>query len=312
MKTFVLITSIAPILAICQAGEAQKWKDIPSAVRKTILANGGTEGPVDKENEKSEGQPIYEASVKGKSGEIADLVVREDGKLITTKHDDAADAAEERAARAKKLLAGVKFSHPRDITHPYLPLTSLRQDVLEGVEDGKKLRVERTPLPNKHKSFNIAGQRVEALVVEDREFENGTLAEVATDYFAQDDNGNVYYLGEEVDDYENGKITGHDGSWMLGKDTQVPGVILPANPKQGDRFKGEDVSQAIDEQDEIISLLETVTVPSGTYHKCLKVREKLADGTTELKYYAPGVGVVREVPPEGDVQLTSHTATPTK
>jgi hypothetical protein len=101
-------------------------------------------------------------------------------------------------------------------------------------------------------------------------------------------------------------MTGHKGSWMFGRDTQVPGVILPAKPKIGDKFKPEDVSAEINEADEVIATTETVTVPAGNYKDCIKVKEHLADGTIEFKYYAPGIGVVREVPPNGDVLLKSH------
>lgn len=311
MKHYIFHLTAALLLGsatttTCFAGKPQKWEDVPEAVRKTILANGGSAGSVDKEPGKNEGQAIYEIGIKNSIGAVSDLVVRADGKLIEVKTDDASDYAQEQATRAKKLLDGVKFTHPRDITHPFLPLSSLQQDILEGTEDGKKVRIERTAMPQKAKAFTIAGQRVEAFVMEDREFENGELAEIATDYFAQDDNGTVYYLGEEVDEYENGKVTGHSGAWMLGKDTQVPGVILPGRPKVGDQFKTEDVSAEIDEADQVVSLTESVTVPAGTFNNCVTVREKLADGSTEFKYYAKGVGVVREIPGVGDVVLISH------
>ena len=291
------------------AGQAQKWSDLPKPVRDTILANGGTEqGQVDKESEVKDGKAIYEAGIKDKDGKSRDLVITEDGKLVETKTDDAADMATERTERGKKVLAGVKFSHPTEITNPYLPLSSLSQDIFEGTEAGKKTRVERTAKPNLHKTFKIGDQTVEAFVMEDRAFENGQLAEVATDYFAQDDNGTVYYLGEEVDEYKDGKIINHEGSWSVGKDTSVPGVQLPANPKVGDKFRSEDVSTTIGEIDEVVSITETVTTPAGTYKNCIKVKESLADGTTEYKYYAKGVGVVREVPPDGDELLISHAA----
>jgi hypothetical protein len=295
-------------ISVCLAGHEMKWADVPEAVRATVLANGGTEGQtVDRENFKHDGQAVYEAGVKSKDGSIADLVVTEDGKLVETKHDDAADAAVEKAASGKIFSARMKFSHPRDITNPLLPLAYLKQDILEGSEDGAKVRVERTLLPEKRKTFTIAGQKVEALVMEDREFKNGALEEVTLDYFAQDDEGNVYYLGEDVDEYENGKVTGHNGAWLYGKDTMTPGIIIPAYPKVGDQFKSEVVNKEISESDEIISVSETVSVPTGTFENCVKVKEMLADGTTEFKYYAPGVGVVREVPSVGDEVLISHT-----
>jgi len=174
------------------------------------------------------------------------------------------------------------------------------------------VRILRTAMPDKHKTFKIGKQTVVALAVEDREWEDGALAEVALDYFAQADDGTVCYLGEDVDEYKDGKIVGHEGSWMLGKETKKPGVILPGNPKVGDKFRSEDVSSSVREDDEVISLTESVTVPAGTYQNCIKVREHLADGATEYKYYAAGVGVVREQPSEGDVLLKSHETVSTK
>lgn len=301
---------LGAMTSICRAGLEMKWEEVPEAVRAAVLANGGTAGQtVDRENGKKNGLAVYEAGVKDKTGNVADLVITEDGKLVETKHDDAADRAAElaKAAPGKKVSAKMKFSHPRDITNPLLPLAYLKQDILEGSEAGAKVRVERTLLPKKHKSFTIAGQKVESLVMEDREFKNGALEEVTLDYFAQDDEGNVYYLGEDVDEYADGKVTGHEGAWLLGKDTQNPGVIIPAHPKVGDKFKSEDVNKEIREDDEVVSVSETVAVPAGTFENCVKVKEMLADGTTEFKFYAPGVGVVREVPPVGDEPLISHT-----
>lgn len=296
----------------CFAGKPQQWEDVPEAVRKTILANGGTaKNRVDLEGKRSDGKSVYEAEVKDKDGSIADLVITSDGKLVKTKHDGAADAAEEKAAGAKKkdILAGVKFRHPREITNAYLPLALLRQDILEGTEDGKKIRIERTMKAEIHKTFQVGDKTVEVLVMEDREIEDGELSEVALDYFAQSDDGTVYYFGEDVDEYKDGKVISHKGSWLYGKDTQTPGIIIPGNPKVGDKFKSEDVSETINESNEVVSISETVTTPAGVYHDCVRIREALADGSIEYKCYAKGVGVVREQsPPEGDVLLKSHTA----
>jgi len=77
--------------------------------------------------------------------------------------------------------------------------------------------------------------------------------------------------------------------------------------KTGDKFKSEDVNKDIHEEDEVISLSETVKTPAGTYRNCIKVKEVLADRSIEYKYYARGVGVVREQPGDGDVLLKSHS-----
>lgn len=195
-----------------------------------------------------------------------------------------------------------RFSNPQAITNPYLPLTSLMQDVLENQSE----RVERTAKPDMHKTFKIGGQTVEALAVEDREYAGGKLTEVTIDYFAQDDDGAVYYLGEDVDEYQNGRVTGHSGAWLLGRDTQKPGVLMPAHPKVGDRFRFEDVPKITREADEVVSVSETVTVPAGTWTNCVKIREKASDGATEYKFYAPGIGCVKEVESDGELPLKSH------
>jgi len=292
------------------AGQPRKWEDVPEAVRATVLANGGTVGPVDLEGKKIGGKAVYEAVGKDKDGKEVDLVITEDGKLATMKYDGAADKARENAAAAKKArkaFAAAQFSHPREITNPYLPLASLKQDILEGTEGGKTVRVERTLKPDIHKTFKVGKQTVEALLMEDREFENGELAEVALDYFAQADDGTVYYLGEDVDEYKAGKVVGHSGAWLYGKQTKVPGVLMPAHPKVGDKFRPEDAPPITTEDDEVLSASETVTVPAGTYENCLKVKEVLSDGAIEYKFYAKGVGCVREVPEGGDLSLKSHT-----
>lgn len=296
------------VATTCRAGTPQKWDDLPRAVRDTVVANGGKAGmTVDKEPGKIDGKAVYEAGIKGKDGNIIDLVITEDGTLIKIKTDDAADKAAERVARAERVLRGVSFSHPRQITNPFLPLATVKQDILMGTEEGKKVRVERTARPEVRKTFQVGKQTVESLAFEDRAYEDGELVEVALDYFAQDDKGTVYYLGEDVDEYKDGKVIGHEGSWLFGKDTPAPGVMIPAQPKLGLKWRSEDVSNDISEVDEIVSLSEKVTTPAGTYDNCLKVKESLADGTTEFKYYAPGVGVVREAPPDGDVRLQTHT-----
>lgn len=199
--------------------------------------------------------------------------------------------------------AAPTFSHPREITNPYLPLASLQQDILFS----KNERVERTARPEIRRTFQIGGQTFEALTVEDREYTaGGELTEATLDYFAQDDDGNVYYLGEDVDVYRHGKVVGHSGAWLLGRDTKIPGILLPAHPKVGDKFHSENVPGITREDDEVVSVSETVTVPAGTFHDCVKVKEHACDGATEFKLYAPGVGVIAEMDSDEGLRLKSH------
>jgi hypothetical protein len=189
------------------------------------------------------------------------------------------------------------FANSTAITNPYFPLAGLNQGILEGTEDGESVRVELTRKPGT-KSFTVNGQTVTALILEEREFTDGELVEVSLNYFGQASDGTVYYFGEDVDDYEDGQIVGHDGAWLFGVHTQQLGVIMPGNPKIGDTFKPESVPGITEEDAEVVSLSETVTVPAGTFTNCLKVKET-HDGQIEYKYYAPGVGLVREAD-EGD------------
>ena len=318
MKTKMTRVMLVAGLTVCAwaltttglSGEPKKWNDVPEAVRATILANGGKAGSVDLEGHKINGKAVYEAVGKDKAGKEVDLVVTEDGKLAEMKYDGAADTAKEAAAKTKqaqKAFANAKFTHPREITNPWLPLASLKLDILEGKEAGKDLRIERSIKPEIRKTFKVGKQNVEMLVMEDREFENGALSEITLDYFAQSDDGTVFYFGEDVDGYKDGKIVGHEGAWLYGKQAKVPGVLMPANPKVGDEFRSEDVPKITTEDCEVLSFSDTVTVPAGTYENCLKMKEVLSDGGVEYKYYAKGVGCIRELPEGGDVVLKSHT-----
>jgi len=199
----------------------------------------------------------------------------------------------------------ISFSNPTVITNPYLPISAIKLDIIEGSSAGKAVRVERTLKPGT-KTFMYDGKPVQTVIMEDRDFVDEVLEEVTLDYFAQDDAGNVYYFGEDVDNYENGQVLNHDGAWLVGVDTNQVGLIMPANPKVGDEFRPEDVPSVNVENDEVVSVSETVTVPAGTFTNCLKIKEVNSDGETEYKYYAPNVGVVKQVPPDGEQHLTSR------
>ena len=195
------------------------------------------------------------------------------------------------------------FSHPREITNPYLPLASLKQDILQNKDE----RVERTAKSDVHKMFQVGGQPIETLAVEDREFDSsGNLTEATLDYFAQDDDGNVYYMGEDVDEYKAGKISGHGGAWLFGNNTQKLGLLMPAHPQIGDRFKSENTASITWEADEVVSLSETATVPAGTFSHCVKFKERVSEGDTEYKLYATNVGCVEEIEGKNPLSLQSH------
>jgi len=195
-----------------------------------------------------------------------------------------------------------KFSARAKITNPYLPLSALRECVYEGTKAGVPLRITATRLDRTQRITWDDGS-VDAMVSRFRAYENGQLAEQAIDYFAQSTDGAVHYLGEDVDNYENGKVANHDGTWRLGRNTQEPGVVMPSAPKAGVWFRPEDVPPITVEQDVVVEDGLTLRVSAGTFHDVVKVREILAPtGEVEYKYYAPGTGEIRvESPGENEV-----------
>ena len=196
-----------------------------------------------------------------------------------------------------------EFSDPTDIDNRYYPLTEFDRCVLRGREDGARVRVVRTPL-DRTKRFEHNGQPVRAAVILDREFEDGELVERTYDYFAQDDRGTVWYLGEDVDEIEDGKVVGHGGAWLYGRDTDRMGVGMPAHPRVGSRWRHEDVPGGPIENDKVVAILDKATVRGKTYHDVLKVRElNPPDDEPEFKLYAPRVGNIQERPPDGRLGL---------
>ena len=117
-------------------------------------------------------------------------------------------------------------------TNPYFNLRPGYQLVLEGEDDGEDARVEITVLRQTRRiTFEIDGMpvTVRARVVEEREFADGELAEVSRNFFARcRHTSDIFYFGEDVDNYEDGQIVNHDGAWIAGEDGAMPGLIMPA------------------------------------------------------------------------------------
>lgn len=142
-------------------------------------------------------------------------------------------------------------------------------------------------------------------VVEEREWKDGELYEVARNYFAIcPESKNVYYFGEQVQFYEKGKPTKTDGSWLAGVNGNRPGLMMPGTPKPKMRYYQELAAGVAMDRAEIVSVTETCKTPAGTFQRCLKVKETSALdlGASEYKYYAPGIGLVRDA----EMQLVKH------
>jgi hypothetical protein len=146
---------------------------------------------------------------------------------------------------------------------------------------------------------------VECRVVEERETKNGKLVEVSRNYFAISKRTNcVYYFGEDVDMYKDGKVVSHDGAWLSGKDGAKFGLMMPGQPLLKAQYYQEVAPKIAMDRAEIVSLTETVKTPAGEFKDCLKVEETtpLEPGVKEYKCYARGIGLIRD----GDLTLVKY------
>lgn len=154
-------------------------------------------------------------------------------------------------------------------------------------------------------------------VIEERESEDGELVEVSRNFFAYcRETGDVWYFGEDVDDYDDGVIVGHEGAWRAGVDGAEAGIVMPGTPMIGARFFEEIAPGIAEDIGEIISLDAMLTVPSGTYQDLLYVVEGSAldpDDFSE-KWYSHGLGLVKDdeldlvavTPPQCQPDATTH------
>lgn len=212
------------------------------------------------------------------------------------------------------------FADPLSITNPYMPFEPGAVKVFAGRSDGVPVVVADLYLEDT-RVFELGGEPVECAILQETEFEDGEVVEISRNYFAQADDGGVFYFGEVVDDYEDGEITGHGGSWLVGGPSPsdppetatatAPALFMPHDPEVGDSWKPEDLFPFVDETVTLLDDDAKVNVPAGKYEDCLKVQEssQLSSGT-ELKWYAPGVGVVRVKGKGETLRLLASTLLP--
>ena len=214
------------------------------------------------------------------------------------------------AAAVQNSADAPRFSHPTEINNPFFPVSLTAQAIYLGKEGGKSARNEVTLLPGTERIF-WNGQETDALVVQFMALTGGRLVEVAYDYFAQADDGSVYYLGEDVSNYETGKVN-HEGSWRAGKDSATPSLIMPAHPAVGDKFYPENIPGVAFESAEIMSLAEKAATPAGAIDNGILVKEGLMDGSIEIKVYAANFGIVVDQSTDDELKLVLLNRTDAK
>jgi hypothetical protein len=133
-------------------------------------------------------------------------------------------------------------------------------------------------------------------ILEERETKNGTLAEVSRNFFATDrKTGDVYYFGEDVDNYKDGKGISHESAWRAGAGDARFGLMIPATPAVGQAFYQEIAPKVAMDRVEVISTSATVKTPAGTFDRCVHLRETTPlESDVSHKFYAPGIGLIKD------------------
>ncbi len=155
---------------------------------------------------------------------------------------------------------------------------------------------------------------VEARVVRDTVTENGEPVEVTDDWYAQDSDGNIWYLGEDTAEYRNGKVVNHQGAFEAGVDGAQAGIAMPANPEPGLSYRQEYLEGEAEDEGAVITVgEEQVQVPFGFFDEDVLMTRDLVPTepkVQELKFYAPDVGPVLSVHTDGAggrAELVSYT-----
>jgi hypothetical protein len=187
----------------------------------------------------------------------------------------------------------------RTIDNPYWPMAPGSRWVYRAVDaDGSRQRVEVTVT---EKTKTILG--ITATVVHDRVTEGGEVVEDTTDWYAQDNWGGLWYLGEDTTEFENGEAVSKAGSWEAGVDGAQAGLLIPPSPEVGMSYRQEFYAGEAEDLGRILSLDERVEVPFGSYDEVLMTRDwtPLEPDVLEHKFYAKGVGPVLELGLSGGV-----------
>jgi hypothetical protein len=189
-----------------------------------------------------------------------------------------------------------------EIDHPYWPMkTGSRWIFRETDAEGSVSRVVVTVLDE---TKTIMG--IEARIVHDQVSEKGEVKEDTFDWYAQDAEGNLWYLGEDTTEYENGKPKTKEGSWEAGVDGALAGVILPAHPEVGMTYREEYYKGHAEDGASILSADAFAKVPYGTFDHGIQTRNfsGIEPDVIEEKIYSKGVGVVLELTVSGGSDRT--------
>ncbi|WP_371551296.1 hypothetical protein OG266_38085 [Streptomyces sp. NBC_00554] len=256
-----------------------------ASVTAAVLLAGACSGAADTADRQTEPSACVHVVEEG-SGKTGDAC------LPTAPAADRADLTEPR------------FTHPTRITNPLHPTSEVTQTIYGGQVDGKPFRTEVSLLPGT-KTIDVNGKPVEARISQYAAFSDGRIQEVALDWYAQADDGSVWYLGEDVFNYDNGVVADTEGTWQAGRDNAPAAMIMPADPEKGDVYCPENLPEIVFEEVTVRAVDQTVDGPYGEVEGAMTVRELHMDGSTEDKVFAPGYGEFSTGAEGGDLEAVS-------
>jgi hypothetical protein len=193
----------------------------------------------------------------------------------------------------------------RDVDNPYFPLRPGSRWEYDGVSDGKPEHDVVVVTPERRTVMGVS-----TVVVRDTVSSEGVVTEDTRDWYAQDRDGNVWYFGEAVQTFENGKLESTDGSFEAGIDGALPGVVMPAHPTVGHAYRQEYWKGQAEDMGQILQTGAHAQVPVGSFDAVVVTRDwnPLEPDVVEQKRYAPRIGVVMESTEAGGSDTSSLVA----
>jgi hypothetical protein len=223
--------------------------------------------------------------------------------LVLARSADGELSLARRLPQDAESAAAETFSAPTTVDNPYFGVTGVDYRLYLGEDEGEPLRIE-VALTGQIKPVEWEGGTTDTVESQFIATSERDLLEIAVDWFAQDDNGNVWYFGENVWNYEEGRIANTGGTWIAGGDGP-PGLIMPGEPALGQRFNPENIPGLVFETVEVQEVDGTFTLPTGEeLTGVLVLHEVLDDGSEEFKEYAAGYGnLTTDAPPVERVDI---------
>ena len=195
----------------------------------------------------------------------------------------------------RPVIVPADFTHV--VRHAYFPLVPGTTAVFSE-QYGREKRQNKITVTRETKT--VMG--VKCVVVQDTVTLDGVMKEDARTYFAQDKHGAVWFFGEAAKEYLSFGRVSTVGSWEAGIHGAQPGIVMPARPTVGERFRQEYLANVAEDIGQIAALGEAMTVPFGAFTGCVRTREwSMLDSGTSRKWYAKGVGLIRADSTDGEI-----------